>query len=357
MEQRLLRLRNRFDEVGIDALLVFTPENRRYLSGFTGSSGYLVITREEAVLFTDFRYMEQAGKQAPDFRIVKHGSKPFDDIVTFVHKLGVQSLGFEQDHVTYATYKRVLDLLEHVQFVPTSGLVEHLRRFKDPSEIEIIREAAKIADATFSHILHFLRPGVTEREIALEMEIFMRKNGATGSSFDTIVASGVRSSLPHGVASDKVLEKGDFVTLDFGAYYKGYCSDLTRTVSLGRPRDERLKEIYEIVLESQKHALAHIKPGMSGKEADALSRDLIEAKGYGDHFGHSLGHGIGLAVHEEPRLSKLSEDQLEPGMVVTVEPGIYIPNVGGVRIEDDVVITENGIELLTHSPKELLILE
>jgi Xaa-Pro aminopeptidase len=356
MEQRLSRLRNHFDEAGIDALLVFSPENRRYLSGFTGSSGYLLLTGEEALLFTDFRYTEQASAQAPDCRIVKHGPKPFEDIAAYVRKQGIRALGFEQDHVTYATYKRVKNLLQQVSLVPASGLVERLRRCKDEAEIEIIREAAKIADAAFSHILSFLRPGVTEREVALELEMFMRKNGASGSSFETIVASGSRSSLPHGVASDKVLEKGDFVTLDFGAYYKGYCSDLTRTVSLGQPREERLKEIYEIVLQAQTHALSCIRAGMTGKEADALARDWIAERGYGEHFGHSLGHGIGLAIHEDPRLSSLSEDLLEPGMVVTVEPGIYLPNVGGVRIEDDVVITENGLEVLTHSPKELLVL-
>ena len=196
---------------------------------------------------------------------------------------------------------------------------------------------------------------MTELQVSNELEFFMRKRGATSSSFDTIVASGVRSALPHGVASDKVIEVGDFVTLDFGAIYNGYISDTTRTVAVGEP-SEQLKEIYQVVLDSQLLALEKVKPGMTGKEADAIARDYIASKGYGEAFGHSLGHGIGLEVHEGPGLSFRSDVVLEPGMVITIEPGIYLPNIGGVRIEDDALVTENGLEKLTHSTKELLIL-
>jgi Xaa-Pro aminopeptidase len=226
---------------------------------------------------------------------------------------------------------------------------------KTDSEIKILKVAADIADAAFKHMVEYIRPGLTEMEVSNELEFFMRKAGATSSSFDTIVASGYRGALPHGVASDKIIEKGDMITLDYGAYYKGYVSDITRTLAVGEP-DEKLKEIYDIVLQAQMRGMDGIKPGMSGKEADALTRDYITEKGYGEYFGHSTGHGIGLEVHEGPSLASKSEIILEPGMVVTVEPGIYIPGLGGVRIEDDTLITSDHNETLTHSTKDLIIL-
>jgi Xaa-Pro aminopeptidase len=210
-----------------------------------------------------------------------------------------------------------------------------------------------LADRTFEHILTIAKPGVSERDLALEIEMFVRRNGASGTSFDTIVASGERSALPHGVASDRKLQANEFMKLDFGALYEGYCSDLTRTVCIGKASDKH-KEIHGIVLEAHRNVLAHLKPGMTGVEADSLARDIIAKAGYGDNFGHSLGHGIGLYIHEAPTLSQRSDTVLQPGMVVTVEPGIYLPGFGGVRIENDVVITESGIRVITHSPMELL---
>jgi Xaa-Pro aminopeptidase len=226
---------------------------------------------------------------------------------------------------------------------------------KDQEEIQIIQDAANIADAAFDYITTFIRPGITELEVSNELEFFMRKQGATSSSFDIIVASGHRSALPHGVASEKVIEKGELVTLDFGAYYKGYCSDITRTVAVGDVSDE-LKEIYNTVLKAQLRGMDGIKPGITGKEADAFTRDYITEKGFGDYFGHSTGHGLGMEVHEGPSLSLKSNTVLEPGMIVTVEPGIYIAGVGGTRIEDDTLLVEGGNRSFTHSPKELLIL-
>lgn len=355
MQQRVNKLRKQIEEQPFDGMLILKPENRRYLSGFTGSSGYLLITGQEAVLITDFRYTEQAKGQAPHFRVVEHGSSAPDAIRAELESAGVKRLAFETDHLTYALYAAYNEKFAPVELIPTEGIVEKIRAVKDEQEIATIRQACAIADAAFSHILGFLKPGISERDVALELEFFMRRQGAKSSSFDIIVASGTRSSLPHGVASDKILQQGDFVKLDFGALYDGYCSDITRTVVLGEPNEQQ-KQIYNIVLEAQLRALDHLKPGMSGKEADALARDLIREKGYGDQFGHSLGHGLGLYIHEEPRLSALSDDRLEPGMVVTVEPGIYIPGFGGVRIEDDVVITESGIDILTRSTKELVIL-
>ncbi|ALF11489.1 M24 family metallopeptidase [Parageobacillus thermoglucosidasius] len=351
---KLEKLRALFAEYDIDGMLVTNPYNRRYITGFTGTAGVAVISQDKAVFITDFRYIEQASKQVQGFEIVKHTGPIVEEVAKQVARLHIQKLGFEQEDVSYATFK-AYEQAVNAELVPTSLVVEKLRLIKSESEIKILKEAAAIADAAFEHILSFIRPGVKEIEVANELEFFMRKQGATSSSFDTIVASGYRSALPHGVATDKVIEKGELVTLDFGAYYNGYCSDITRTVAVGEISDE-LKTIYNIVLEAQLRGMKGIKPGMTGKEADALTRDYITEKGYGDYFGHSTGHGIGLEIHEGPTLSARSDVVLAPGMVVTVEPGIYIPGLGGVRIEDDTVVTENGNEALTHSPKELIIL-
>ncbi|GAJ42490.1 putative Xaa-Pro dipeptidase/Xaa-Pro aminopeptidase [Parageobacillus thermoglucosidasius NBRC 107763] len=354
MMGKLEKLRALFAEYDIDGMLVTNPYNRRYITGFTGTAGVAVISQDKAVFITDFRYIEQASKQVQGFEIVKHTGPIVEEVAKQVARLHIQKLGFEQEDVSYATFK-AYEQAVNAELVPTSLVVEKLRLIKSESEIKILKEAAAIADAAFEHILSFIRPGVKEIEVANELEFFMRKQGATSSSFDTIVASGYRSALPHGVATDKVIEKGELVTLDFGAYYNGYCSDITRTVAVGEISDE-LKTIYNIVLEAQLRGMKGIKPGMTGKEADALTRDYITEKGYGDYFGHSTGHGIGLEIHEGPTLSARSDVVLAPGMVVTVEPGIYIPGLGGVRIEDDTVVTENGNEALTHSPKELIIL-
>jgi Xaa-Pro aminopeptidase len=352
--EKLERFRAEMEKVQVDGFLITSPYNRRYMTNFTGSAGVVLISQKEAKFITDFRYVEQAGKQAAGYEIVQHRGAITEEAARQVKMMGIQKLGFEQDHVTFATYKAYENAIE-AELVPVTGLIEKLRLIKTPSEIKILKEAAKIADAAFTHILEYIRPGLTELEVSNELEFFMRKHGASSSSFDTIVASGYRGALPHGVASDKVIEKGELVTLDYGAYYNGYVSDITRTVAVGQPSDE-LKGIYDIVLEAQLRGMAGIKPGMLGKEADALTRNFIEEKGYGDYFGHSTGHGIGLEVHEGPALSVRSDTILEPGMVVTVEPGIYVPGVGGVRIEDDAVITIEGNESLTHSTKELIIL-
>ncbi|UAC47214.1 aminopeptidase P family protein [Bacillus aquiflavi] len=352
--EKLNKLRSEFDRFGIDGMLITSMYNRRYMTGFTGTAGVALISGEKAVFITDFRYVEQASKQAEGYDIVQHSGQIEKEIGIQAKKLGINKLGFEEEHVTYANYKVYKEVIEG-QLIPVAEVIEKLRLIKNDSEIKILKEAADIADAAFKHILDFIRPGKSELEVSNELEFFMRKCGATSSSFDTIVASGYRSALPHGVASEKIIEQGDFVTLDFGAYYKGYVSDITRTVAVGQP-DENLKEIYSIVLEAQLRGVEGIKPGLTGKEADALTRDYITEKRYGQYFGHSTGHGIGLEVHEGPGLSSRSNTILKPGMVVTVEPGIYIPGHGGVRIEDDIVITKDHNEALTHSTKELIIL-
>ncbi len=352
---RLQQLRKAMKERQLEALLITSSVNRRYITGFTGSAGYVLVTAEQAYLLTDFRYMTQAPEQATAFTVAEHAPNVADTIKQLLADWGVGSIGFEQDQMPYSRYAAYKEKLAPIQLVPVSGLLEGIRNFKDAEEIATIEKATEIADKTYEHILGYIKPGVTEKELEIEMEFFMRRLGASGPSFETIVASGVRSALPHGVASDKPIGVDEFITFDFGAIYNGYVSDLTRTVFVGTPSDKH-REIYDIVLQSQLHTLENLKPGMGGREADALSRDIIAAHGYGDAYGHSAGHGIGLEVHEEPRLSKLSDTVLQPGMVVTVEPGIYIPGFGGVRIEDDVLITENGIRVLTHSSKQFTIL-
>jgi len=352
--EKLGKLRARFSELGIDGMLITNGYNRRYMTGFTGTAGVVLIGEKKAVFITDFRYVEQASRQINGYEIIQHMGSIIDEVAKQAADLGIKRLGFEQDHLSFATYKSYENTVQ-AELVPVSGVVEKLRLIKSDAEIKILKEAAEIADAAFQHILSFIRPGIREIDVANELEFFMRKNGAISSSFDIIVASGYRSALPHGVATEKVIEKGEFVTLDFGAYYKGYCSDITRTVAVGEVSEE-LRSIYKIVLEAQLRGMTGIKPGMTGREADALTRDYITGKGYGDYFGHSTGHGIGLEVHEGPGLSVRTDTVLEPGMVVTVEPGIYIPGLGGVRIEDDTVVTKDGNESLTHSPKDLITL-
>jgi Xaa-Pro aminopeptidase len=354
--RRLDKLRHLIAADGYDGLLVTHPINRRYLSGFTGSSGVLLITADKAILFSDFRYRTQAPAEAPAFEFREHGPKIMDAIKQAVTELAIGKLGFEAQDMNYDTYEKYRSALGDGVLTPGNEWVEKLRMVKDESEIAIVREAAELVDRTFTHICGLLKPGMRELDVALEIEFFMRHHGATSSSFDTIVASGERSALPHGVASERMLRSGEFVKMDYGAYYQGYCSDITRTIMLGQPTD-RHQEIYEIVLQAQLAALEGIRPGMTGKEADTIARGIIAEHGYGDQFGHGTGHGLGMEIHEAPRLSLGAETVLEPGMIVTVEPGIYIPGFGGVRIEDDIVITESGVEILTQASKKFIVID
>jgi len=350
---RVRKLRKELEVRKLEAILITNAYNRRYISGFTGTSGYVLVTADRAWFLTDFRYMEQAALQAVGFEIVQHQPKVIATVKELLDSVHLTRLAVEQDDLSYGTYQSYQSALGGIELIPVSGVVERLRMFKEEGELAVLQEACDLADRTFTHILPFLKPGAVESDIALEMEMFMRKNGATSSSFDTIIASGERSALPHGVASGKALANGELITMDFGALYKGYCSDITRTVALGKV-PAKLREIYVIVLEANLACIAGLKPGMTGKEGDALARDIIAKAGYGDRFGHGTGHAVGLEIHENPRLSLQCDTVLAPGMVVTVEPGIYLPGLGGVRIEDDVVITETGVRVLTRSAKEFL---
>lgn len=349
---KIEKVRHLLEEKQLDAIVILSPHNRRYLSGFTGSSAGLIISKEKSLLITDFRYMEQAAKQAESFEIVKQKTSLLAMLTDVIKELGFKSVGFEGNLITYHDYKQ---LASSAEFIDITGEIEKIRMVKEPFEIEQIQKAADIADATFDYILKITKPGVTEMYLNNEIEMKMRSLGATSSSFDTTIASGVRGALPHGVASNKMIESGEMITFDYGALYEGYVSDITRTIAVGTPQEEMVK-IYNIVLESQLKALDEIKPGMTGVEADKIARDVIAGYGYGDAFGHSLGHGIGLEVHENPMLSQRSTYILEENMCVTLEPGIYVPGLGGVRIEDDVLVTKNGLKRFTQSTKDLIIL-
>ncbi|MGY3771332.1 M24 family metallopeptidase [Tetragenococcus solitarius] len=355
MMSRIERLREKMHQEEIDGFLITSAYNLRYFTNFTGTTGLALITGEQAFFVTDFRYTQQAAKQAKGFEIVKNSGNIFETVAQLVQSKGVNALAFEEDYISFSEYSLLEELITESALIPISGLLESLREVKDEQEIEKIKQACHIADQGFEHVLKMVQPGMTEIEVANQLDFFMRSLGANGVSFDTIVASGTRSAMPHGVASNKTIEQGDIITLDFGCYYEGYVSDMTRTFAIGDP-GEKIKEIYQIVLDAQLKVIEAAKPGISGIELDAVAREHIASFGYGEDFGHSTGHGIGLDIHEGPNVSSRAENVFVPGNVITDEPGIYLPEIGGVRIEDDLLITSTGNEILTHSPKELIIL-
>ena len=337
----------------IDALIVSSTYNRRYVSGFTGSSGVVIVTDEGQYLVSDFRYNVQGREEAPDFEFVLQKGSLTSFVIEFLKEKGVKKLAFEAAYTNYNEYNT---LNEHFELVPINNEFETFRMVKSNEEIEKIKVACKIVDEAYERILKFVKVGMTELEVKAELEYIMAQLGSEGPSFDTIVASGHRGALPHATPSEKVIEDGDLVTLDFGATYKGYVSDITRTFGVGNVSDE-LKKVYNIVLESQLKSLETIKAGFTGREADKVARDIIDQNGYGENFGHSLGHGIGLEVHEGPGLAKTVDTVLEENMIITIEPGIYVEGLGGVRIEDDALVTKDGLQKLTHSSKELFIIK
>lgn len=348
---RIDRVRQRLVAEGVDALLVTQPSNVRYMSGFTaGADASLLISATQALLATDFRYYEQAEREAPGYRLFKAPKGLGEAFAELAKEAGARRIAFESIHLTYDLYQE-LAKAEGVELVPEKGWVEELRAVKSPEELELIRRAVAISDAVIGALPQILRPGMTEKELAWEIEAFMHAQGADDVAFPIIAASGPNAAMPHAVPSDRRIVPGEPLTLDLGARVQGYRSDLTRTVCIGQP-DDKFREVYGIVLKAQQVAEAGIKAGMLGKDADALARQVIADAGYGDAFGHGLGHGVGLDVHERPGAGARSEDRLEPGMVVTVEPGIYLPGWGGVRIEDLVVVTEAGIEILSRATKD-----
>ena len=353
-EKRVERLRTLMKEKGVEAMLVSKVVNLRYFSGFTGDDSLLLITAERELLLTDFRYMEQA-KAETAFEVVEQKAGLWQQAAKAVQELDCRSLGFEGRDVSFDTFQAFRKLLPswtEENFI--SLALEPLREVKDAEEIACLRKAVEISDRAFDDVLQFLRPGISERAVAAHLEAFMREHGSERPAFTTIVASGVRGSLPHGTASEKLLVAGEFVTMDYGAVYQGYHSDITRTVVLGEA-SEKHRELYHTVLEAQILGVKSLYVGISGKEADRIVRDFLTQEGYGENFGHGLGHSVGLEIHEEPRLSPKSRaEHLAEGTVVTVEPGVYLPGWGGLRIEDTVLLEKRGGVPLTKAAKHLI---
>ena len=342
---------------GIDGALIISVNNRRYLTGFPSSDGYVLVTRKTACFLTDSRYIEAARRVICGMDCVEY-RRVSDSLPALISQLGLHCIAVEDDGLTCAELHRLTAMLDGTELRGNvlDGILSEMRIVKAPEELDKIRQAQALTDFGFTHILPFIRPGRTEREVALELEFAVRKQGAECVAFEFIVVSGANSSLPHGVPGNKIIEKGDFVTMDFGGVVDGWHSDMTRTVAVGTCSEEQ-RSVYQMVLEAQKASLSVLREGLSCKMGDKAARDVIEAAGYGKCFGHGTGHGVGIEIHENPRLSPMADGEiLRAGNVVTVEPGIYLPGKFGVRIEDMVSITENGCENLTKSPKELLIL-
>jgi Xaa-Pro aminopeptidase len=350
---RRKRLISELDSIGVDALLVTRMTNIRYLTGFTGSTAFLLMGPTPTMI-VDFRYKEQVSREVDGVEVqqVVSSRELWDATRQLLARSGLKAIATESDHLSVGRY---LDLssTDSIKWVPSQNLVEKLRFRKEPDEIKALREAVRIADEAVEEIAGVIRPGMTEHRVAGEIELLQRSKGGERSASEIIVASGPRSSLPHGIATDRVISAGEPIMLDLGTVFRGYLSDLTRTLHLG-PAPKEFHRIYDIVFEAQRRAEARIKPGMTGREADAIAREYIASEGFGEHFGHSLGHSIGLDNHEFPLLSPYDNTVLEAGMVTTVEPGIYVKGVGGVRIEDMVLINETGCEVLSRSRKTLV---
>lgn len=337
-----------------DSFISTNTISRRYLTNFTGSAGLVWIDQQHNILATDFRYTDQAEEQTSEWQLMKIKDTIANLLKQLVADNNVQRIAFESEYITVEQLHKWEQEFK-VEFVPTKDWVFEMRIIKSKAEISKIKKAAEIADQALTTVMQMIEPGITELEVALELEFTMRKLGAEDISFDPIVGSGPRGALPHALPSEREFTHGDFIVIDMGCIYQGYCSDMTRTLLIGEPTDKHL-EVYNLVLEAQLASLEAVKAGVRGVDVDKVARDIITEGGYGENFGHGLGHGVGLEIHEEPRLSPLSEKTLEPNMIVTVEPGIYLPGWGGVRIEDLVVVTDSGCDILSQTSKDLYII-
>ncbi|MCP5099282.1 MAG: M24 family metallopeptidase [Chloroflexi bacterium] len=355
-QQRLTAVRQNLAAWHVEAILISSPTNRRWLSGFTGSNAQLLITADKAIIATDFRYYEQAAHEAPQFTLFKHERTAKDD-TAFLNAATAQTIGVEAKHVTLEEMEKLETAVSTITFIPLPATVEPLRGIKSPPEIEAIRAAAAITDAAMARVHEFAQPGKSEREVAWQLEKTMREGGADAVAFPVIVASGPNAALPHHHPGSRQLQIGDSIIVDMGAMLNRYRSDMTRSFFLGNKPTTQYWNVYNTVLAAQTAVLNKMRPGMKNKEIDSIARDHIGNAGHADHFGHGLGHGVGLDIHEDPFLSFRSEDNehVTVGMTITIEPGIYIPNWGGVRIEDLGVFTETGVELLSYCPKTPII--
>jgi Xaa-Pro aminopeptidase len=355
IERRISALRNKLQASGLEGILIGSSTNRRWLSGFNGSAGWLLISPEKAILATDFRYWEQAQSQAPVYDLFRIKGLRTEFWSDFLELAQASRIGIESNYITLAQFER-LEGLDAYEWEPVEDYVEQLRSIKSDSEIAAIREAAAITDLAMHQVNELAQPGMSEIELAWTLEKLMRDSGASGMAFPIIVASGPNGARAHHEPGDRILKEGDTVVIDMGAELNGYNSDLTRSFYIGAWPSDRFEQVYDVVLKAQTAALQRIRSGLSGKEIDSLARDVIKEAGFGNDFGHSLGHGIGLDVHEEPRLSQFAENGIIPaGAVVTVEPGIYLNNWGGIRIEDLVLVHDSRIEILSQCPKNPII--
>jgi Xaa-Pro aminopeptidase len=351
-KERIKKLREELGNLGLNFFIVTNIRNCCYLTGFTGSEGVVLITPTLVYLVVDFRYVEQAQKEAKNTKVIKREGALRLLLADVLKKYKNKKIGFESDSITFKQHKEIKKSLPENRLVPTLNIVEGLRAVKYSDETASIEKAVKISDEVFKHISGFVKLGMSEVDIAEEIEYTAKRKGASCIAFDTIALSGSRSSFPHGTPSRDSLKKG-IVLLDFGCVFSGYNSDMTRTIFLGKATAKQ-KEIYNIVLEAQQTAIESIKLGVKASYVNKAARDYIASKGYGEYFGHSTGHGVGLDVHELPNISGKSDEVLRSGMVFTVEPGIYIPEWGGIRIEDMVQVTDNGCRVITKSSKEII---
>lgn len=355
MKERIKKIREKLQERDLDGLLITHLPNVRYLTGFSGTNGLCLMGSHQAYFLTDFRYEHQSHEEVKGMRIAIAKNSLFEELEKKKLLRGMRRVGVEGNYLPYAEYQKLKTTFKRVRFIPQADLVESISAIKDEREIELITKAARISDRVFQEVLELLRPGIREVEISAEISYLHKTSGGERDAFETIVASGPRGALPHGVASEKKIRKGEFVTLDFGCVYRGYCCDITRTVAVGEP-GRRLREVYRVVYNAQVNAIEAAKAGVVAKDLDKVARGYISKKGFGKYFGHSLGHGIGLQIHEPPRISSQSNYKLQQGNVITIEPGIYLPGIGGVRIEDDVVVMNGKSLVLNKAPKELIIL-
>lgn len=340
-----------------DAALIISPENRRYYTSFPATDGFLLVTKNDAVFYTDSRYTEAARNRITACR-VEDSTDVFDKLASYFKDNNINKIAIEAHWVTLSLYERICKKLADFEIVSSDGLSDAItsqRRVKSDYEVSCIIEAQRIAEKGFEHILGFIKPGHTEKEVQLELDYYMLAHGAEALSFETIAVTGSNGSMPHGVPGNRVIQSGDFITLDYGATVDGYHSDMTRTVAVGKPNDKQ-KLIYETVLAAQSACLAVLKDGVKAKDADKAARDVIANAGFGEYFGHGTGHGVGIEIHESPTLNPRSSDILRAGHIVTDEPGIYLPGEFGVRIEDMVLITAEGYKNLTNCPKHLICL-
>jgi len=391
VNKRTRKLRNTLADNVIDAIFISQPDNRYYLSGFNGSAGYLVVNNKKAVLATDFRYVEQALSQAPDYEILRIANSISDWFPGLLKDMGIKRLGFEAEAITFDMHRKLHEALlpdrlsdmafirkpiikpglkpgdstfeinlkninnkdvssVGIELIPVSGMVEKLREVKEPEEIKHIEKAVEIADIAYEKVADIIEAGMTEKQVAWEMEKALRENGSEAIPFEIIVASGPNAARPHAQPTEREIQNGDAIVIDMGAKYGGYVSDLSRTLCIGAP-DDTFKRVYNTVLDAQRAAMSIIMEGTTGHEADNAARKVITKEGYGEAFGHALGHGVGLAAHEMPRLGQGAKEQLTAGMVFTVEPGIYLTGWGGVRIEDTVMLVDGKAEAITKARK------